>query len=176
MFENISDLTSLSNAIQDMFPYFFRCEEQCDLTNFFAAGIVVLFTITIFAIQIHLAREHEQLRSFIIRNKLRNDVYYLLYQMRMLQPYAYEKKLITDLERNQIISIAKTVQQIEENLVELKNKLTYDEKTKIENTINFVKQRLEYGLTDLKRNPRRFDYLDFSDSIKEVSNTLPMIS
>ncbi len=176
MFGSLPEVVILSSAIQDMFPYLFRCAEQCDMTNVFAASVVLLFTFTIFAIQVHLAKEHENLRSFIVRNKLRNDTYYLLYQMRMIQPYAYEKKPITDLERNQIISIAKTVKQIEDNLEELKNNITYEEKTKIQNTIRFVKQRLEYGINDLKRVPRRFDYLDFSDSIKEVSNTLPIIS
>lgn len=96
--------------------------------------------------------------------------------MRMIQPHAYEKRAITDLERNQIVSIAKTVKQIEDNLNELKNNISDEEKTKIKNTISFVKQRLEYGINDLTRVPRRFDYLDFSDSIREVSNTLPIIS
>lgn len=176
MFGNQPEVVVLSSAVQDMLPYFFRCEDKCDMTNIFAASVVLLFTFTIFAIQVHLAKEHENLRTFIIKSKLRNDTYYLLYQMRMIQPLAYEKKLITDSERNQIVSIAKTVRQIEDNLHELDKQLTQDEKLKIRNTIAFVKQRLEYGINDLKKTPRRFDYLDFSDSIKEVSNTLPLIS
>ncbi|RDJ31153.1 MAG: hypothetical protein DWQ18_03770 [Crenarchaeota archaeon] len=176
MFANPLEIIVLSSIMHDMAPYFFRCDSECDMTNVFAASIVLLFTFTIFAIQIHLAKEHETLRTFTVRSKLRNDTYYLLYQMRMLQPIAYEKRIITEQEKNQITSIVKTIKQIEDNLNELKDKLGPEEKKKITQTIDSVKQRLRYGINDLKRHPQRFDYMDFSESIKDISNTLPIIS
>jgi len=166
----------LSSVMNDIAPYFFRCEQGCDMTNVFAASIVLLFIFTIFAIQVHLAKEHESLRTFIIRSKLRNDTYYLLYQMRMLQPTVYEKRLITELDKAQISGIVKTINQIEENLDELKNHLDENERKRISDTIKNVKKRLMYGINDLKRSPQRFDYMDFTESIKEVSMTLPAIS
>ena len=166
----------LSSVMNDIAPYFFRCDEGCDMTNVFAASIVLLFTFTIFAIQVHLAKEHESLRTFIVRSKLRNDTYYLLYQMRMMQPTVYEKRLITEQDKTQISGIAKTIKQIEENLGELKNELDDTEQKRIAETIKNVKKRLQYGINDLKRHPQRFDYMDFTESIKEVSMTLPVIS
>lgn len=166
----------LSTVMQDLAPYFFTCDDGCDMTNVFAASIVLLFTFTIFAIQVHLAKEHESLRSYIIRSKLRNDIYYLLYQMRMLQPIVYEKRIISEQDKHQITSIAKTIKQIEDNVKELDKKLTQEEKTRINETISNVKRRLKHGANDLKRTPQRFDYMDFSESIKDVSYTLPLIA
>jgi len=162
--------------MNDIAPYFFRCDQGCDMTNVFAASIVLLFIFTIFAIQVHLAKEHESLRTFIVRSKLRNDTYYLLYQMRMIQPIVYEKRLITEHDKSHISGIAKTINHIEENLDELKNHLGEVERKRISDTIRSVKKRLQYGINDLKRHPQRFDYMDFSESIKEVSITLPVIS
>ena len=176
MFGNIPEIFMLSTIMQDLAPYFFRCDDGCDMTNVFAASIVLLFTFTIFAIQVHLAREHESLRTFIVRNKLKNDIYYLLYQMRMLQPVVYEKRIITEQDKHQITSIAKTIKHIEDSMDELKQNLTVDEKTKIAETIANVKNRLKHGANDLKRTPQRFDYMDFSESIKEVSHTLPLVA
>lgn len=176
MFGNLPEIFMLNTVMQDIAPYFLRCDDGCDMTNIFAASIVLLFTFTIFAIQVHLAKEHESLRTFIVRNKLRNDIYYLLYQMRMLQPVVYEKRIITEQDKHQITSIAKTIKQIEDNVKELGEKLTLDEKTKISETIHNVKRRLKHGANDLKRTPQRFDYMDFSESIKEVSYTLPLVA
>ena len=176
MLDGLLDATIFYSLANDLASYFFRCEQECNPTNVIAGSIVLLFTVTIFAIQIHLAREHESLRTFILRSKLRNDAYYLLYQMRMLQPTVYEKRLITEQDKNQITSIAKTIKQIEEGLVELQNKLSESERKKIEATIESVKKRFHYGINDLKRTPQRFDYMDFSESIREVSNTLPAIT
>ena len=176
MFGNIPEIFMLSTVMQDLAPYFFTCDDGCDMTNVFAAGIVLLFTFTIFAIQVHLAKEHESLRTFIVRNKLRNDIYYLLYQMRMLQPVVYEKRIITEQDKHQITSIAKTIKHIESAMDELKQNLTLEERTKIHETIANVKNRLKHGANDLKRTPQRFDYMDFSESIKEVSHTLPLVA
>ena len=176
MFGNLPEIFMLSTIMQDIAPFFFRCDDGCDMTNVFAAGIVLLFTFTIFAIQVHLAKEHESLRTFIVRNKLRNDIYYLLYQMRMLQPVVYEKRIITEQDKHQITSIAKTIKQIENSIDELKQNLTLEEKTRINETIANVKSRLKHGVNDLKRTPQRFDYMDFSESIKDVSHTLPLVA
>ena len=176
MLDYITQIVLLSSVMNDIAPYFFRCDEGCDMTNVFAASIVLLFTFTIFAIQVHLAKEHESLRTFIVRSKLRNDTYYLLYQMRMMQPTVYEKRLITEQDKTQISGIAKTIKQIEDNLGELKNVLDDTEQKRIIETIKNVKKRLQYGINDLKRHPQRFDYMDFSESIKEVAMTLPVIS
>ena len=113
MLETIFDNSIFYALGEDLASFFFRCDQDCNLTNIVAGSIVLLFTFTIFAIQVHLAREHETLRTFIIRSKLRNDTYYLLYQMRNLQPTVYEKRIITDQDKTQITSIAKTIKQIE---------------------------------------------------------------
>ena len=176
MFGSQLDVVMLSSMTQDLAPFFFRCDQECDMTNIFAASIVLLFTFTIFAIQVHLAREHESLRTFIVRNKLRNDIYYLLYQMRMLQPVVFEKRLITEQDKHQITSIAKTIKHIDDGLKEMEGKITEEEQKKIDETITNVTRRLKHGVNDLKRIPPRFDYMDFSESIKDISCTLPLVA
>jgi len=84
--------------------------------------------------------------------------------------------LISEQDKHQITSIAKTIKQIEDNVKELDKKLTLEEKTRIQETISNVKRRLKHGANDLKRTPQRFDYMDFSESIRDVSHTLPLIA
>lgn len=103
MLDAILDFSIVYALANDLMSYFFRCEQDCNPVNVIAGSIILLFTVTIFAIQIHLAKEHESLKTFIIRSKLRNDAYYLLYQMRMLQPTVYEKRIITDHDKIKLL-------------------------------------------------------------------------
>ena len=96
--------------------------------------------------------------------------------MRMMQPIVFEKRLITNQDKRQITSILKTISHIDDSLKELEGKISDQEQKIIVDTLSSVKLRIKHGINDLKRTPQKFDYMDFSESIKDLSNTLPLVA
>ena len=162
----------LASVTQQIVRNPFDCTNGCDLTSIYAIIIGAIVTTIVLSIQIQLAREQNTLKIHVAKTKLRWDAYYLLTQMRILQPVVYDKSKITPQNRNQVSSIAKTIKELEMTLDKLDGEITKEEKEKIGQMISRVKRRLVYGSSDFGKFPHRYDVMDFSESIKDIGKTL----
>ena len=162
----------LSTITQQIVNNPFDCTKGCDLTILYAILIGSIVTSIVLTIQIQLAREQHKIKKIVTKTKLRNDIIYLLNQMRIMQPIVFEKRPITPENRMQITSIARTIKEFEESLNEIGEVLGSDEKQRIIQNIERIKKRLKYGSTDFGKWPHRYEAMDFAESIREVGITL----
>ena len=165
----------LSSVTQQIMKNPFDCTNGCDLTILYAIIIGSVITTILISIQLQLAREQFSLRNIVAQTKLRNDVYSLLTQMRMLQPIVYEKRRITPRNRKQVEYVAKTLKELERDLAKLDGIISKEEKQKIYQMIERVKNRLKVGSVDFGKYPHRFQNMDFSESIEDVGLTIPIL-
>ena len=165
----------VSSVTLQLFKNPFDCTNGCDLTILYAIIIGTVVTTILISIQLQLAREQYSLRNMVAQTKLRNDVYSLLTQMRMLQPVVYEKRKITPQNRRQIEFVAKTLKDLENDLTKLDGIMSIEEKQRIFQMIERVKQRLIVGSMDFGKYPHRYQNMDFAESIEDVGRTLPLL-
>jgi len=170
--EAFADLSSMTQQIMKN-P--FDCTNGCDLTILYAIIIGSVITTILISIQLQLAREQFSIRNIVAQTKLRNDVYSLLTQMRMLQPIVYEKRMITPQNRKQVEYVAKTLKELEMDLLKLDGIIDREEKEKIYQMIERVKKRLTVGSSDFGKYPHRFQNMDFSESIEDLSLAIPLL-
>ena len=165
----------LATVTQQIMKNPFDCTNGCDLTILYAIIIGSVITTILISIQLQLAREQFSLRNIVAQTKLRNDVYSLLTQMRMLQPIVYEKRRITPQNRKQVEFVAKTLKELEMDLAKLDGIISKEEKQKINQMIERVKNRLKVGSVDFGKYPHRFQNMDFAESIEDVALTIPLL-
>lgn len=162
----------LSSVTHQIIRNPFDCTNGCDLTILYAILIGAVVTSIVLSIQIQLAREQHTIKTIVAKTKLRNDAISLLNQMRIMQPIVYEKSQITQENRKQISSIAKTIKDFEDGLKEMNDVINDDERKKILEVVDRIKKRFKYGSTDFGKWPHRYDAMDFAESIREVGITL----
>ena len=106
----------LSTVTQQIVKNPFDCTEGCDLTILYAIIIGAIVTMIVLSIQVQLAREQHAIKIMVTKTKLRSDAMSLLNQMRIMQPIVYGKSQITQENRRQISSIAKSIKDFELDL------------------------------------------------------------
>jgi len=162
----------LSTVTQQIVKNPFDCTNGCDLTILYAIIIGAIVTSIVLSIQIQLAREQHTIKNIVSKTKLRSDVMSLLNQMRIMQPIVYGKGQITQENRRQISSIAKTIKDFELDLKEIDDIITVEEKDRILHVVERIKKRLTVGSTDFGKWPHRYEAMDFAESIRDVGITL----
>ena len=162
----------LSTVTQQIIKNPFDCANGCDLTILYAIIIGAIVTSIVLSIQVQLAREQHTIKTIVSKTKLRNDAISLLNQMRIMQPIVYEKSQITQENRRQILSIAKTIKDFEQDLKELDDVITEEERNRILHVVERIKKRLTVGSSDFGKWPHRYEAMDFADSIRDIGVTL----
>jgi len=165
----------VSSVTLQLFKNPFDCTNGCDLTILYAIIIGTVVTSILITIQLQLARDQSSLRNMVAQTKLRNDIFSLLTQMRILQPIVYEKRIITPQNRKQIEFVAKTLNNLENDLAKLDDIMNIKEKERIYQMIQRVRKRLKVGSMDFGKYPHRYQNMDFADSIEDVGMTLPLL-
>jgi hypothetical protein len=162
----------ISSVTQQIVKNPFDCTNGCDLTILYAIIIGAIVTSIVLSIQVQLAREQHTIKTMVTKTKLRSDAMSLLNQMRIIQPIVYGKSQITQENRRQISSIAKSVKDFEIDLREMNDIITVEERDRILQVVERIKKRLTVGSSDFGKWPHRYEAMDFADSIRDVGITL----
>ncbi len=162
----------LSTVTQQIVKNPFDCTEGCDLTILYAIIIGAIVTMIVLSIQVQLAREQHSIKIMVTKTKLRSDAMSLLNQMRIMQPIVYGKSQITQENRRQISSIAKSIKDFELDLRQMNDIITIEERDRILQVVERIKKRLTVGSSDFGKWPHRYEAMDFAESIRDIGITL----